>query len=81
MLRCRAVRPGQKRKALDPTFGVPNGSMQLYGIYLGLKVVPIPLRLGLCMYYNDTGTLCGTALNMQSNACLRVLEPCRVGAV
>ena len=35
----------------------PRRSMYLYGIYLGLKGVPISLLWSLGMYYNDTWTL------------------------
>ena len=34
----------------------PSGSMQLYGMHLGLQVVPMSLPLGLCMYYIGTWT-------------------------
>ena len=34
----------------------PYRSMSIYGIYLGLKVVPVSLLLGLCMYYIGTWT-------------------------
>ena len=29
----------------------------LYGIYLGLELIPMRLQLGLCMYYGGSWTL------------------------
>ena len=36
---------------------LPKGSVQLHGIYRGLKGVPMSLLWGLCMYFNDAWTL------------------------
>ena len=37
-------------------YPIPNGAMYLYGTHLCLKVVPMSLLLGLCMYYIGTWT-------------------------
>ena len=39
------------RRDLPDRLEDPNGSMWLFGIYMGLKVVPMSLLEGLCMYY------------------------------
>ena len=41
---------------LQKKVGCTNGSMSLYDTFLGLKVVPMSLLLGLCMYYIGTWT-------------------------